>query len=109
MSNQAPDKEENIGAMLISISEQIRSLMGENRSRQFRFQADHCSMKFLPILDDEDIQTFKNRAAKAWRIYHPTKRGRRSEEPLIVGTCLALIEKGQISEKSSLAKMYCPT
>ena len=105
MSNQAPDNKRNIRTTLFSIFDQVRSLMEENRSTQPRFLSDYSSVNFLPILDDEDMQTFKNRAVKTWRMYHPTKRGRRSEERLIVETCLVLMEKGQISEKSPLAKI----
>jgi hypothetical protein len=81
MSEMIADNEENALTTLFSISQQIGSVLDESRSTQSRFVRRHCdhSMRFLPVFDAPDLKTFQKQAVKVWRMYHPTKRGRRSE------------------------------
>jgi hypothetical protein len=107
MSEMIADNEENALTTLFSISQQIGSVLDESRSTQSRFVRRHCdhSVRFLTVFDTGDLKTFQKYAVKVWRIFHPGKRGRPSEEQLIFKTCIQLHVKGEISENLSLGKL----
>ena len=82
--------------------------VSSNTPYRFMSMIQHyCSSgKFLLVPDGNDVEEFQSNAAKVWRRYHPVKQGRRSDAPIVYGACFELLEKGKISDKSTLA-MVC--